>query len=242
VPHRLALLCLALLALACHSTAAVVRRDDRAPARPAPPPSLETSEPAEELPTLARPTSPAYAGDLSLFEHPERDRRLQIERVMDVLGIQSGSAVADLGAGGGWFAVRAARRVGATGSVRAVEINPKYVEHIRVRAEREGLSNVHASLGTEADPGLDPASVDVVVLLKTYHELSAPLAVLRELRRAMRAGGRLGVLDRNGHGDDHGLDEAVVTKEITSMGFTLRERHDWPSPEERIDYFLVFVR
>jgi ubiquinone/menaquinone biosynthesis C-methylase UbiE len=198
--------------------------------------------PPLELPELNRPISPAYDGDLSIFESPERAERLQIDRVMDLLGIQAGTQVADVGAGGGWFSVRAARRVGASGDVFAVEINSDYVEHIRARAEREKLSNVRALLGKESDPGLPPSSIDVVLLLKTYHELSQPLAVLQALHRAMRPKARLGILDRNGHGDDHGLDEAVVRKEVTSMGFTFRERHDWPSPEERVEYFLVFVR
>ena len=63
-------------------------------------------------PAPPHPTSTPYAGDLSIFEDPGRDKRLQIDRVMDLLGLKAGSTVADIGAGGGWFSVRAARRVG----------------------------------------------------------------------------------------------------------------------------------
>lgn len=59
-----------------------------------------------------RKTSEPYTGDLSIFDSPGRDERLQINRVMDILGIAPGKAVADIGAGSGWFTVRAARRVG----------------------------------------------------------------------------------------------------------------------------------
>src|SRR5437899_231205 len=59
----------------------------------------------------SRPTSTPYAGDLSIFEYPDRDKKLQVERVMDLLGIVAGKSVADIGAGSGWFTVRAARRV-----------------------------------------------------------------------------------------------------------------------------------
>src|SRR5271168_944132 len=71
-----------------------------------------------------RPTSTPYSGDLSIFESPGRDERLQIQRVMDLLGIQHGSGVADVGAGSGWFTVRASARVASTGTVYAEDINP----------------------------------------------------------------------------------------------------------------------
>ena len=64
-----------------------------------------------------RATSKPYTGDLSIFEDEDRARNLQIDRVMDILGIREGSNVADIGAGSGWFTVRAARRAGASGAV-----------------------------------------------------------------------------------------------------------------------------
>jgi hypothetical protein len=67
-------------------------------------------------PGQQRKTSEPYKGDLSIFDSPGREDRLEINRVMDILGIASGKAVADIGAGSGWFTVRAARRVGAGGS------------------------------------------------------------------------------------------------------------------------------
>src|SRR6201996_9589439 len=77
-----------------------------------------------------RQTSGPDAGDLSIFESAGRDERLQINRVMDLLGIAAGKNVADIGAGSGWFTVRAARRVGPTGTVLAEDINPGSVEYI----------------------------------------------------------------------------------------------------------------
>src|ERR1700674_4936487 len=89
-----------------------------------------------------RKTSTPYTGDLSIFDSPGRDERLQINRVMDILGITPGKAVADVGAGSGWFTVRAARRVGAGGVVYAVDINPDSIRYIDARAEKEQLRNV----------------------------------------------------------------------------------------------------
>ena len=76
----------------------------------------------------SRPTSTPYSGDLSIFEEPGRDKKLQIDRVMDILHIQQNSVVADIGAGSGWFTVRAARRVGRGGRVFAEDINPHAIE------------------------------------------------------------------------------------------------------------------
>src|SRR5215472_12640913 len=67
--------------------------------------------------TPKRATSTPYTGDLSIFDSPGRDQRLHVNRVMDILGIAPGKSVADIGAGSGWFAVRAARRVGSSGTV-----------------------------------------------------------------------------------------------------------------------------
>src|SRR3984957_9456735 len=73
------------------------------------------SVPAQTPVPPSHPTSTPYAGDLSIFEEPGRDQRLQIDRVMDLLHLKPGSTVADIGAGSGWFSVRAARRVGPKG-------------------------------------------------------------------------------------------------------------------------------
>src|ERR1700723_4663266 len=86
-----------------------------------------------------RPTSKPYSGDLSIFEYPDRDKKLQIDRVMDLLGIASGKNVADIGAGSGWFTVRAARRVEPTGTVLAEDINPQVIEYIGKRIAKEDL-------------------------------------------------------------------------------------------------------
>jgi len=186
-----------------------------------------------------RGTSEPYQGDLSIFEDPKRAANLQIDRVMDLLGIKPGARVADIGAGSGWFTVRAARRVGKEGAVYAVEINPNYIRHIRRRAKKEKLPNVRTVLGQPDDPRLEGASLDAVLLLKTYHEISEPVALLRKVRQALREGARLGIIDKNGIGTDHGLDAAVVIKEAKEAGFALVEQYDFVKADG-MDYFLIF--
>lgn len=191
--------------------------------------------------SLGRPTSEPYAGDLSIFEYPDRDAKLQIDRVMDVLRIRPGRNVADIGAGSGWFSVRAARRIAPSGVVYAVEINPDYLRHIRERAEAEQLPNIRTILGRGGDPLLAANSVDAVLLLKTYHEVREPLSLLRHIREAMRKDARLGIIDKNGTGADHGLNADVVIREATHAGFRLVEQHDFVKADG-MDYFLVFER
>ena len=187
-----------------------------------------------------RPTSTPYAGDLSIFETPGREQRLQIDRVMDLLKIAPGKTVADIGAGSGWFTVRAARRVGASGTVLAEDINPAAIEAIRQRAKKEGLGNVRPVLGTPDSLKLPPASVDAALLLKVYHEIAHPVPVMQELRAALRPGGEVGIIDRNGNGADHGLDRAVVEREMRTAGFRLKQRYDFTKADGQ-DYFLIFT-
>ena len=155
-----------------------------------------------------RPTSTPYAGDLSIFEYPDRDKKLEINRVMTLLGIAPGKTVADIGAGSGWFTVRAARRVGAGGAVLAEDINPAAIQYMDERAHKENLGNVHTVLGTADDAKLPAGSVDAVLLLKVYHEIARPVPFMSGLRVALKPGAKVGIIDRNGDGS--GTDQLPV--------------------------------
>jgi len=185
-----------------------------------------------------RATSTPYSGDLSIFEYPDRDQKLQVNRVMDILGLQPGCTVADIGAGSGWFTVRAAKRVGPSGLVYAVDINTAATSYINDRAKREHLENIRAIQGREDDPLLPENSIDSVLLLKTYHEIDQPVHLLERLRRALRPGALVGIIDRDGKGDDHGVDRKVVVEEARTAGFKLISTYDFVKPD-REDYFLV---
>jgi len=189
--------------------------------------------------SINRPVSEAYTGDLSIFEDENRARNLQIDRVMDILKITEGKSVADLGAGSGWFTTRAAKRVGGKGKVFAIEINQEYINHINERARRENFTNIQTVLGTEDDPKLAANSVDAVLILKTYHEIGQPVKVLRNLRKALKKDALVGIIDKNGKGDDHGIDKERVVEEAKRAGFVLKEEFDF-TKADGMDYFLVF--
>ncbi len=186
-----------------------------------------------------RKTSKPYTGDLSIFEEKDRDEKLQVQRVMDILGIKEGAHVADIGAGSGWFTVRAAKRVGSAGIVYAVDINPEAITYINQRIQRDGIGNVHAILSGEDDPTLPKNSVDSVLLLKTYHEVAHPVLLLQNLRSSLRSGAKVGIIDRNGKGDDHGVSSDVIIQEAAQAGYQLQEQYDFVKGDGQ-DYFLVF--
>ncbi len=188
---------------------------------------------------INRPTSEPYKGDLSIFEDKDRAKNLQIDRVMDILKITDDKTVADLGAGSGWFTVRAAKRVGGKGKVFAVEVNPEAIKYIDDRAKKENFSNITTILGTEDDPKLPENSIDAVLILKTYHEIGQPVKVLENVRKALKKDALVGIIDRNGTGDDHGINKDVVIDELYRAGFTLADQYDFVKPDG-MDYFLVF--
>ena len=187
-----------------------------------------------------RKTSTPYTGDLSIFDSPGRDERLQVNRVMDILGIGPGKNVADIGAGSGWFSVRAAKRVGESGIVYAVDINPAAIQYITDRARKENLPNITAIRSHSDDPLLPANSVDAVLLLKTYHEVAQPETLLRNLRAALRPGARVGIIDRNGNGENHGVARDVVLREASASGYALTAKYDFVKADN-MDYFLVFA-
>src|SRR5256885_15774464 len=185
-----------------------------------------------------RPTSTPYSGDLSIFDNAGRAERLQVNRVMDTLGIVPGKTVADIGAGSGFFTLLAARRVGDTGMVYAVDINPEAIQHIDARLKKEDLHNVKTILGKPNNPLL-PASVDAVLLLKTYHEVAQPIVLFRNLRRSLAKDAKVGVIDRNGDGANHGVGRDVVIREMKEAGYKVKQQEDYA--KDGMNYFLVFA-
>jgi cyclopropane fatty-acyl-phospholipid synthase-like methyltransferase len=201
-------------------------------------PSLVTAQSA--VPPTERKTSTPYTGDLSIFDIPGRDERLQVNRVMDLLGIEPGRNVADIGAGSGWFTVRAARRLASSGIVYAVDINPEAIKYIEQRAKKEQLHNVKPILSKPDDPQLPPDSVDAVLLLKTYHEIAHPIALLSNLRLSLKPGAKIGIIDRSGNEENHGVSKDVVIREAAQAGYELHTFQDFVKGDG-MDYFLIFT-
>lgn len=180
--------------------------------------------------------------DLGVLEGPDRDAWQMPDAVMDALGIADGSAVADVGAGGGWFTVRLARRVGPNGVVYAQDVQAPMLEAIRRRVERERLQNVRPVRGEPDDPRLPRSSVDVVLIVDAYHEFANAPALLRGLAAALKPGGRLGVVNFTRQGGGPGpvteerVEEERVIREAEAAGLRLARRETFLP----FQYFLIF--
>ena len=201
-------------------------------------PLAQTASPVQTQPPRA--TSKPYTGDLSIFDYPDRDKKLQIYRVMDLLGITAGKNVGDLGAGSGWFTMIASKRVGTTGAVIAEDINPIAIEYIGKRIKKDGIENVRTVLGLPDDPGFPPESLDAVLMLKVYHEIAHPVDLLKHLRGSLRPGAKIGIIDRDGNGEDHGIAKDVVIREAKEAGYHMVKQYDFVKAD-KMDYFLVLT-
>lgn len=181
--------------------------------------------------------------DLGLLEGPDREAWQQPELIMDLLRIADGATVADVGAGGGWFTVRLARRVGPNGLVYAEDIQPQMLESINRRVGREGLFNVRTIRGTPTDPHL-PSRVDAVLIVDVYAEVAVEdrVELLGNLVLPLKPGGRVGIVDYklDGGGPGPPLAERVepeaVVRDAQAAGLRLLAREDL-----RYQYVLVFV-
>jgi ubiquinone/menaquinone biosynthesis C-methylase UbiE len=162
---------------------------------------------------------------------------------MDALRIAEGSAVADLGAGSGWFTIRLASRVGPNGVVYAEDVQREMIESIRRRVERAQLRNVVPVLGSSQDPRL-PGPVDAVLIVDAYHEMDQPVVMLKNVARALKPNGRVGILEfkKDGWGPGPPMNERVdperVIRDAEAAGLRLISRETFI----RYQYMLVFGR
>jgi ubiquinone/menaquinone biosynthesis C-methylase UbiE len=180
---------------------------------------------------------------LGQLEGPDRDAWQRPDQIMDALQIGENSVVADLGAGGGWFTVRLARRViGPNGKVYAEDIQRQMIESIRRRVQREGLRNVETVLGTAVDPKLPAGSLDAVLIVDAYHEIEQPVALLKNVAKALKPGGTIGIVNyrKDGGGPGPDMDERVdaekVIADARAAGLELRKRENFL----RYQYLLTF--
>ncbi len=158
------------------------------------------------------------------FDDPSRDAWQMPERVIDVLGLKRGQAIADIGAGTGYFSMRLAKSPAAP-TVFAVDIEPAMVAYLRARAAKEGLTNVVAVQATADAPQL-PAPVDLVLVVDTYHHIGGRIEYFRRLQRQLRPGGRLAIIDfrkdaPSGPPVEFRFAPEQITSELSQAGYQL---------------------
>jgi ubiquinone/menaquinone biosynthesis C-methylase UbiE len=166
-------------------------------------------------------------------------------RLRQVLALEAGTVVADVGAGKGGLTFALASEVGSKGRVFSTDIDPDRVRALREAVAAARLGNVTVVEGSVGETGLPPNCCDAIVLRRVYHHLTDPSAINASLLRSLRPGGVLAVIDfpppfflSRG---SFGVPARAVISEVTSKGFELvRAIDDWPGRGPLETYCVVF--
>jgi precorrin-6B methylase 2 len=164
-------------------------------------------------------------GGILWLERPERETEEQPQLVIDAFEIKPGQTIVDLGAGSGYYSFRIAPLVGPAGKVLAVDVEPAMLKVIAERAQREGIRNVATVLGTTRNPNLPARSADLVFMVDVYHELEYPYEMLTGVRKALKPGGRVALIEYRAEDPEvmikplHKMSERQVRREMQAAGF-----------------------
>src|SRR5262245_3699902 len=177
----------------------------------------QSGAPAAAFPKPDRPV----ADIVSPIWHNEKERDAagEARQLVRLLGIKSGMTVADIGAGSGYYVVRLSPIVGSRGRIVAEDVVPEYLRGLRRRVRDLRLRNVVISLGEPHDPRLPANSLDIVILVHMYHEITQPYALLYNLVPALKPGSRVGIVDAYGPTSKHGTPPDLLRCELAAVGY-----------------------
>jgi predicted methyltransferase len=183
---------------------------------------------------------------------PARDRWQRPAEVMDALGVRAGSVVADIGCGRGYFTFQLAGRVGPQGRVYAEDIEDDHLGEIRDQAKEEGLTQIQTIHGTSDDPKLPDGSLDVVLVVNSYHEWLDYDSMLDHVFHALKPGGLFGLIDgeaepglsRDEYHAMHRMPETMERDDSTRHGFRfLRSQPGFTRTSDgKKFYFMIFEK
>lgn len=191
--------------------------------------------------------NPDVAKFSKTFEGESREVFVNREKVVTACELKPGMIVADVGAGTGLYTRLFAKAVGADGQVYAVDIAPKFLEHIQKTSREAGLRNVTPVLCNQDSVDLPANAVDAIFICDTYHHFEFPERTLASLHRALRPGGRLIVIDFiriEGKSREWTLNHVragqdIVEKEIAAAGFRKKSEVKDLLTE---NYFVIFEK
>jgi ubiquinone/menaquinone biosynthesis C-methylase UbiE len=179
---------------------------------------------------------------------PDRDAKQKLEELIRAMRLEAGMTVADIGTGAGYMLPFLSRAVGPGGHVLAEDIQDDFLSKARAHAAGEKLTNIDFIKGTEKDPRLPDGSVDVALALDSYHHYDYPREMLAGLRKGLKPGGRLVIVEYyrsptampNGRAMEHiRLDKPDVIKEVEANGFHLVSQRE---QVKDVQYMLIFTR
>lgn len=181
-------------------------------------------------PVTGRQAAPVTGmGGAPWLVRPEREAEEAPDEALDAIGIPKGTVAADIGAGVGYFTWRLAERVGPAGKVYAVDVQPGMLKQLRQNMAERKLANYEAVLGSEDDPHLPAAGIDLALLVDVYHEFSQPVKMVEKIRASLKPDGRMVLLEYRKEDPkvpirpEHKMSVAEVKAEIEPQGFRLEK-------------------
>lgn len=179
------------------------------------------------------------------LERPEREAEERPDDVIAAMELKAGDNVADIGVGTGYFARRIAKKVAPGGVVYGVDVQPEMLDYLKEYCEKDGIENVKPILSSATTTNLPDASVDWMILADVYHEFEDPKAMLADMHRALKPGGKVALLEYRLLGDtakhikpEHRMSVKQVLAEWSPAGFELIDLLDFlPS-----QHYFIFRR
>lgn len=166
------------------------------------------------------------------LNRPERIQEENPEEMLEQLKVQPGMTVCDMGCGDGYYTIELARRVGPTGKVIAVDIQPEMLQELSRRCEQNNLKNVDMILGLPHDPKLPEGKLDLILMVDVYHEFSNPIEMLESMRNSLKKDGRIALVEFRGEDPqvpikpEHKMTKKQILKEYEANAFRLVDQYD----------------
>ena len=187
------------------------------------------------------------------YDWADRDTWMDVNAIFDTIGIKNGDAVADIGCHEGYLSVRLAKRVTAKGKVYAVDVRNDRLKALKENLKDRKLTNVEVILGDYDNPKLPKNSLDVVIIMDTYHEMDDYLAILKHVHTALKPKGKLVIIEklksrikgksRASQVAAHSLGPTYVRKEMVAAGFKLLHQNnnmgDWENDTTKVIWMLI---
>lgn len=165
------------------------------------------------------------------YDWNSRDKWMKIDDFFALMDVEPGLAVADIGCHEGYLTMHLAKRVGAMGSVYAVDVKEYRLENLEKNAKKEKLKNITTVLGDYDDPKLPENSLDIVFVIDSYHEMSDYKKMLGHFHKSLKSNGKIVFLEkikkhkigksRSEQTDAHTLSRKYVRQELQEAGFSI---------------------
>jgi ubiquinone/menaquinone biosynthesis C-methylase UbiE len=179
-----------------------------------------------------RIASPMGYQHMDWLSRPERIQEENPQEMLDQLKLKDGMVVCDLGSGDGYHTLQMAPKVGPSGKVVAVDIQPQMLQELSRRMAASKIGNIDTILGDLWDPKLQPESIDLVLMVDVYHEFSHPVQMLSAIRKALKPTGRIALVEFRAEDPtvlirpEHKMSKVQILKEYQANGFRVASEYD----------------